>query len=145
MKARKLLILMIAVFLLIGTGCYWFFFGGPYSFVEIPLSEESLLHLKSAVSAAPQLNTPENMADEYLHGLCDPSDRPKRSDLDIAVSEDREESTVTIIDWDCKDDSIHVSCSRIILQRKNGLWLPIKHQAAWQGRGQIGWTTRPCS
>lgn len=136
---------MSAVVLLIGTGCYWFLFGGPYRFVEIPLSEDSLHHLKAAVSAAPQLNSPENMADEYLHGLCHPSDRPKRSDLDIAASVGGEESIVTIIDWNCKDDSIHVSCDRIVLQRKNGLWLPIKHQAAWQGRGQIGWTTRPCS
>ena len=145
MKARARLFLMTALLVLIGGGAYWLLFGGPHRFAEFPLSEESLSHLKAVASVSPQLNTPENMADEYLHGLCHPSDRPKISDLDISRSTGENECVVTIINRNCKDDSLHVICDRIILQKQGGLWLPVKHQAAWQARGQVGWTTKPCS
>ena len=116
-----------------------YLFGGPYRFVEVPLREASLQHLQSSTAAS----TPADAADEYLHGWVHPSDRPKRSRLEIAVRYTSEhEAIVTVINRFCQDDSLSVTCDRVTLRHQAGVWLPLRHRATWQCRNAIGWTTK---
>ena len=117
-----------------------YLFGGPYRFVEVPLRKESLQQLQSSTLAF----SPTEAATEYLRSLF--PDRLKRSKFEIAIRYTSEQETVvTIIDRDCQDDSVYVTCDRFTLRRQSGAWLPVQHQAAWQGRGRVGWTTQPTS
>ena len=145
MKAKKVY-LLLAVPVLIVTGIYIYFFTGPYRFVESPLAEESLQHLRSgAGGGASWLASPSETAFEYLYWWPQ-LDRPNRSRLDIATSyRSPDEAVVTIIDNDTRDDSISRYCDRVTLRQQSGVWLPVRHQAAWQGRGRFGWTTEPAS
>src|SRR5262245_27133103 len=121
---------------------YLYLFRGPYRFVQFPLREASLRYLQASI---PMYN-PVDAADEYLHGLVSPSDRPERRKLDITVRQISEQETVvTVIDRFCKDDSIDVTCDRLTMRRQNGRWIPVQHQAAWQDLRRIGWTTLPSS
>jgi hypothetical protein len=133
-------LLMLAAVLLLAAGACLYLFGGPYLFVQVPLRETSFQHLQSSRLAS----SPADATDEYLHWRF--PDRPKRRQLEIAVCHASEqEAVVTVINRDCKDDSLFVSCDRLTLRRQSGTWLPVQHQAAWQGRGRIGWTTQPTS
>jgi len=138
MKAKKAL-LIFASLLLLAAGAFLYLFGGPYRFVLRPLHEPSLQHLQFSTAAL----TPEDAADEYLHGLVHPSDRPKRSRLEITVRHASEQETVvTVINRFCQDDSLSITCDRLTLRRQSGVWLPVLHRAAWQCRNAIGWTTK---
>jgi hypothetical protein len=144
MKAKKLAFLLLAA-LLMGVCFYAYFFAGPFRFVDQPLWDESLQHLRSgASSGASWTRSPADAADEYLHWWCDPSDRPERVKLDISVSyRSPDEAVVSVINRYCKDDSVSVMCDRLTLRHERGAWSPLRHQAAWQGRGRFGWTTQP--
>ena len=137
MKAKKLL--LIVALLLLAGGPFMYLFGGPFRFVQVPLQEPSLQRLRSSRTAF----SPADAADEYLHGLVHPSDRPKRSRLEISVRHTSEqEAIVTIINRFCQDDSLSVTCDRLTMRHKSGVWLPALHRAAWQCRNAIGWTTK---
>lgn len=136
---RSHFLVILAVLLLLAASIYLYLFGGPYWFVQFPLREASLQHLLSS----PATSNPVDAADEYLHGLFPPSDRPERSKLEITIRQISEQETVvTVIDRFCKDDSIEATCDRLTMRRENGAWMPTRHQAAWQGRDLIGWTTQ---
>lgn len=138
MKAKKPF-LMLAVLLLLAGGVMTYLFGGPFRFIEVPLEEASLQHLRSS----PDASTPADAADEYLHGLIHPADRPERHRLEITVRRTSEqEAVVTVINRYCHDDSLSVTCDRLTLRQQSGLWLPVLHQATWQCRNAIGWTTK---
>ncbi|MEI6536772.1 MAG: hypothetical protein WCN98_15605 [Verrucomicrobiaceae bacterium] len=143
MKTKKVL-LPLAALLLVGIGTFVYFFGGPFRFVDEPLAEESLQHLRAgARSGAPWLSSPADTVFEYLYWWpqLDPTNRAK---LDISVSyHSPDVAIVTVIDNGCRDDSTWRTCDRVTLLQKSGLWLPVRHQSAWQGRGRIGWTTQP--
>jgi hypothetical protein len=143
MKAKKVFLLLTA-FLLIGSGIFIFFFGGPYRFVDSPLDKKSLQHLRAGTStAASWAASPSETAFEYLYWWPQ-LDRPNRARLDISVAyRSPDDAIVTVIDNDCQDDSIWRTCDRLTLHRQSGVWLPVRHQSAWQGRGRIGWTTQP--
>jgi hypothetical protein len=142
MKAKKALLLFAAL-LIIGGGPLIYLFGGPYSFVDRSLAEQSLQHLRSSSGGSSWASSPSETALEYLYWWPQ-LDRPNRSKLDIATFyRSPELAVVTFIDNDTRDDSISRSCNRITLRRQSGVWFPIRHQAAWQGRGRIGWTTQP--
>lgn len=138
MKAKRLL-LTFAALLLISLGTYNFFFGGPYRFVDRNIEEQSLQHLH----LNPAGTSPSEIAFEYLYwwpGI----DRPDRAKLEITTSyHPTGVAVVTIFDHDGQSDSTYSTCDRLTLRRQNGAWIPIRHQAAWQGRGRIGWTTQP--
>jgi hypothetical protein len=143
MKAKKIY-LPLTVVMLIAGGIYIYFFTGPYRFVESSIAEESLQHLRSAAgSGASWLASPSETAFEYLYWWPQ-IDRPNRAKLDIATSyQSSDEAIVTVIDNDTRDDSISRDCVRITLRRQSGFWIPVRQQAAWQGRGRFGWTTKP--
>lgn len=133
--------IIAAVLVLLAVTLYVWFFGGPFRFVERPLSEDSLAYLASGAAGR---GSPEEVADEYLHGLLHPADRPHRRTLDISVSQpNAAEAVVTVIDRHSGGDSVSVSCDRVTLRLQNSRWTPVRHQAAWQGRGLIGWSTKP--
>lgn len=116
-----------------------YLFAGPFRFKEYPISESRLSDTKPESS-------PVEVAYDYLYGKCSESDRPKREALKIKVRYSGEDWVVVRMNNDqLSNDSLFETCDRLTLQRRNGTWAPIRHQAAWQGRGQIGWTTRPCS
>ena len=138
MKAKKPF-LILAVSLLLAGGVMTYLFGGPFRFIEVPLQEASLQHLRSS----PDASTPADAADEYLHGLVYPADRPERHRLEITVRRTSEqEAVVTVINRYCHDDSLSVTCDRLTLRQQSGVWLPVLHQATWQCRNAIGWTTK---
>ncbi len=145
MKAKKLY-LVLAAFLLTVVGIYIYFFTGPYRFVDFQLAEESLQHLRAgATSGASWVPSPSDTAFEYLYWWPQ-LDRPNRAKLDIAVSYRSPDTTiVTVIDNDTRDDSISRFCDRLTMRQQSGVWLPVRHQQAWQGRGRFGWTTQPAS
>ncbi|MEP6669883.1 MAG: hypothetical protein ABJF10_12065 [Chthoniobacter sp.] len=145
MKARDIYLPLVALALIV-SGVYVYFFTGPYRFVDAPLAPESLQHLRSgAGSGAAWLASPSETTLEYLNWWPQ-LDRPNLSRLDIAtLYRSPEEAVVTIIDNDTRDDSISRSCDRLTLRRQGGVWIPVRHQAAWQGRGRFGWTTQPTS
>jgi hypothetical protein len=142
MIAKKVYLILAALVLIV-SGIYIYFFGGPYRFVDRPLNAESLQHLRSGTSDGTSwLSSPYETAFEYLYWWPQ-NDRPNRSKLDIATSyRSSEEAIVTIIDNDTQDDSILRYCDRLTLRRQNGVWIPVRHQTAWQGRGRFGWTTQ---
>lgn len=142
--AAKKLYLLLPVLLLIAAGTYIYFFTGPYRFVDSELAEESLKHLRAAAnSGASWVPSPSETAFEYLYWWPQ-LDRPNRAKLDIHVSfRSSGTAIVTVIDTDTRDDSISKSCDRITLRLQKGVWLPVRHQQAWQGRGRFGWTTEP--
>ncbi len=130
---------LAALLLLAVGGALMYLFGGPYRFSQIPLQEASLQHLRSS----PAASTPTEAADEYLHGLVHPSDRPPRHRLEISVRRTSEqEAVVTVINRFCHDDSVSVTCDRLTLRQQSGVWVPVLHQATWQCRNAIGWTTK---
>jgi len=142
MKARNLYV-MLAALLLIGGGAYWLFFSGPHRFVDRSISEPSIQHLRSGSSEASWAASPADTAFEYLYWW-PKIDRPNRSKIDISVSlRSNDEAVVTVIDRDGQGDSTYVTCDRITLHREGRSWFPVRHQAAWQGRGRLGWTTEP--
>jgi hypothetical protein len=108
------------------------------------LDQRSLQHLHSGRdTGAPWLASPSEIAFEYLYWWPE-LDSPNRAKIRITVSyRSPDEVIVTVIDNDCQDDSTWRTCDRLTLRRQQGLWLPVRHQAAWQGRGRIGWTTKP--
>jgi hypothetical protein len=141
MKAKKLSLLLATPLLIVG-GIYLYFFASPHRFVESPIAQESLQHLRASGSGAAWASSPAETAFEYLFWWPQ-LDRPKRAKLDISVSyRSPEEAVVTIIDNDTQDDSVSRTCDRLTLHRDSGLWIPVRHQSAWQGRGRFGWTTQ---
>jgi len=136
---------ILAGLLALGSAFYVYFFGGPFRFADYPLSESAIQHFHSAAPAeATWMSSPADAADEYLHWWCHPSDRPQRSRLDISVSYlSSEEAIVTVINRHTQDDSVSATCDRLTLRRVMTGWIPIRHQAARQGRGRFGWTTQP--
>jgi hypothetical protein len=147
MKVKKVY-LLLAVPVFVVTGVYIYFFTGPYRFVEFPLEEGSLRHLRSGVgSGASWLASPSETAFEYRYWWPGPeSERPNRSKIDITTSyRSTDEAIVTIIDNDTRErrDSIPRICIRLTLRRQSGVWIPVREQDAWQFRGRFGWTTQP--
>jgi hypothetical protein len=142
MKAKKALLLLAAL-LLIGGGTLIYLFGGPYQLVNRPLDAQSLQHLRSSSGGASWASSPSETAYEYLYWWPE-IDRPNRAKLEITTSyRSPDEAVVTFVDHDCKSDSTSLTCDRLTLRRENGAWVPVRNQAAWQGRGRIGWTTQP--
>jgi hypothetical protein len=142
MKAKKALLLLAAL-LLIGGGTFVYLFGGPYRFVDLSLTAQSLQHLRSSSGDAPWASSPSETAFEYFYWWPD-IDRPNRAKIEITTSyHSPDEAVVTVIDRDCQGDSTSLTCDRLTLRRESGAWFPVRHQAAWQGRGRIGWTTQP--
>jgi hypothetical protein len=140
MKKKRFPVIGTAILVMAALLSVWFF-GGPFRFVDQPLDETSLDHLASSAAGR---GSPEDVTDEYLHGLLHPGDRPNRGGLDISVSHpNAAEAVVTVIDRDVRDDSISACCDRVTLRLQNSRWKPVRHQMAWQGRGLIGWSTRP--
>ena len=124
---------------------YFYCFASPHRFVDRSIAAESVAHLRTNARGAAWVASPADSAFEYLYWWPQ-IDRPNRSKHDISVSyRSPEEAVVTIIDNDTRDDSISRTCDRLTLHRENGLWIPVRHQAAWQGRGHFGWTTEPTS
>ena len=104
-KLKIALLTFAALLLLAGGGVFTYLFGGPYRFIQVPLQEASLQHLRSS----PAASTPAGAADQYLHGLVYPADRPQRQRLEIAVRYTSEqEAVVTVINRFCSDDSLDV-------------------------------------
>lgn len=132
-----------AVTLLVCGALLLYFLGGPWSFIDRPLHDESLRHLRTSAAGAPWAASPGETALEYLYWWAE-SDRPRRDNIDIHVSmHTGDDAVVTVTENGCQDDSLSRLCSRITMRRQDGLWIPVRHQAAWQGRGRIGWTTLP--
>jgi hypothetical protein len=132
-----------AVLLVIVIGVFIYLFGGPYRFVDRPLYPESLEHLRAGASGAPWKLSPSETAFEYFYWWPD-TDRPDRAKLEITTLWNSPDgAVVTIIARDCQCDSTSRTCDRLTLRRESGGWVPVRHQAAWQGRGRIGWTTQP--
>jgi hypothetical protein len=121
--------------------CYVWFFGGPYRFVDVSL----VIVQQDRLRANPTLaGTPQDSVFHYFYDGLDPSKAPLKAKLKIGISNrSAGETVVTIIDSDCQSDSTYVTCDRFTLHREGVVWIPIRHQAAWQGRGHIGWTTEP--
>jgi hypothetical protein len=135
----KISLLILASLLLLAGGALTYLFGGPYRFIQVPLQEPSLQYLRSS----PAASTPADAADEYLHGLLFPADRPQRQRLEIAVRHvSEQEAIVTVINRFCSDDSLSVTYDRLTLRHQSGVWLPVLHKATWQCRNAIGWTTK---
>ena len=119
------------------AGAYLWYFGGPYRFVEVPLRPAFVEY------AARQKGAPLEAADEYLHGNCHPSDRPKLAELDSEVEQASvAEAVVTIINRRCGDDCVSAQCDRVTLRRQAGGWVPVKHEVTWQSRSNFGWSTK---
>src|SRR4051812_17114479 len=98
MNAKKVL-LPVAALLLIGTGTFIYFFGGPFRFADEDLAQESLQHLRSdSSSGVPWLASPAETVFEYLYWWPQ-LDRPNRAKLDIRVSyRSPDDAIVTVID-----------------------------------------------
>jgi hypothetical protein len=144
-KSTRKHFLLFGLLLFFVAGVYVYFFGGPYRFVDVPLAEDPMQHLRSSARGAPWSSSPAEAALEYL-GWWPSLDDTNRSKLNITTSfRSSDEAVVTIIDNDTRDDSVSRTCDRLTLRRQSGVWLPIRHQQAWQGRGRFGWTTKPAS
>ena len=142
MKSKRVY-LVLAALLLTGGGTFIYLFCGPYRFVDSPLAAESLQHLRASASGASWAASPAETAYEYFYWWPQ-IDRPNRSKLDITSSQgSSEEVIVTVIDNDCRDDSIWRSFDRLTMHRESGIWIPVRHQSAWQGPGRVGRTTQP--
>lgn len=116
--------------------------GVPKQFVERPLDTNSLNHLQAGFANKPAWSTsPVDSAIEYLQWQFGPSDRTAKTLLQITVATVNGDTVVTIVDDQLKDDSVYVLCDRLTMRRGGGAWLPARHEAAWQGRGRVGWTT----
>ena len=136
--------LLIATPIVVVAAIYFVFFAAPHRFVDRSIVAESVEHLRSSARGGPAwLESPADTAFEYLYWWPQ-IDRPSRAKHDISVSyRSPDEAVVTIIDNDTRDDSVSRTCDRLTLHRDAGLWIPVRHQAAWQGRGRFGWTTQP--
>jgi hypothetical protein len=142
MRSKKVL-LTLALMLLIASGLGLYLFGGPNHFVEVPLPQQSLAHLRSTAGNASWRALPSDTAFEYLYWWPQ-IDRPNRNKMEVAVAyRSASEVVVTIIDNDTQDDSVFRTCDRITMHLEGDIWLPARHQRAQQGRGHIGWTTEP--
>jgi hypothetical protein len=71
------------------------------------------------------------------------SDPRARQRLRVSVRQNRDTVVVTMIEYGCQDDSLGVMCDRLTMIGSDARWQIVRHQQAWQGRGRIGWTTRP--
>jgi len=142
MKAKKLLLIMVGVLILV-AGSYQYLFGGPYRFVDRSLEDQSLQHLRSRIGDGNWSASPSDSAFEYLYWWPQ-IDQQDRSKLAITISHrSTDEAIVTVIDRDCRSDSTYVTCDRLTMRRERDAWIPVRHQTAWQGRGRFGWTTKP--
>ena len=132
----KIFVSVTVAFVAVVLTAYIYFFGGPFFFVDRDIRRDSVEHLHADAIHA---QTPKDAALSYYSYGIDPSDAPNVAKLDIHVSNPiSNKSVVTIIDRDCQDDSIYVTCDRFTLHREENIWIPDRHQAAWQGRGRFG-------
>jgi hypothetical protein len=120
---------------------YVYLFGDPLFFTDRGIRPGSIEILRAhAIDAG----TPKSAALRYLYEGIDPSDVPNEARLKIRISQPSvDQSVVTIINRYTDSDSVDVTCDRITLRREGNVWLPERHEAAWQGRGHLGWTTSP--
>ena len=112
----------------------WIKFGPePTCFVDWPAS-------KLLVAA----DTPKLAALKFYGCFSRNPDAPKIEHLKVSVARvASDRAIVTIIDPYVESDSTDVTCNRYTLRRTPRGWEMLRHQAAWQGRGRIGWTTEP--
>jgi hypothetical protein len=141
-KKRGLLALVAVATVLLGS--YVVLFTGPYRFTERDLREAFIAHLREGVARGEPWDSPTMAAVEYIQSFAGhPSDRSKPSALRITSSQrSATEVTVTVFDR-VEDDSIDLVCHRLTMRLDRGVWIPVRHQVAWQGRGRIGWTIKP--
>ena len=117
---------------------YIYFFGGPFALVDCDIWKKGIDQLRAHQDVA---STPKDAAFHYLY---DGLDQPNLKKLKISVSnQSPDQSVVTLIDYDTQDDSVYVTYDRLTLRRDGSVWIPVRHQSAWQGRGRFGWTTQP--
>ncbi|MDB6138283.1 MAG: hypothetical protein JWO94_1355 [Verrucomicrobiaceae bacterium] len=131
----------VALCLAAGVFVLAWFFGEPRAFVDVPIAPATQARLRTlALEGA----GPREMA---LHYYCYPPDCPDGPDpakLEVRVSNpSADQSVVTIINRFTYSDSTTVTCDRFTMRHEGNLWLPVRHQTAWQGRGRFGWTTQP--
>jgi hypothetical protein len=69
----------------------------------------------------------------------------KPARMRVSVSSQSARRTVVNILEAAEDDSLYLFYHRFTLERERSVWRVIRHQVAWQGRGRLGWTTRPTS
>lgn len=116
----------------------------PKSFITQPISPVSLAHLREGFSNDEKwAGFPADSALEYLHWKLDVSERPNKAKLQITIEAVKNALVVTIIDDQLQDDSVYVMCDQLTMHQEGLGWVPIRHQSAWQGRGRVGWTTKP--
>jgi hypothetical protein len=119
-------------------------FTGPYFFVDQPLWPPAVAHLREGASkTADEATSPTGAAIEYLYfgpGIDPPDWRYIQTKVSVLSPT---EVIVSVFDGS-GDDSVYLTCDRLTMRLEDNIWIPIRHQEAWQGRGRIGWTTKPC-
>ncbi len=141
-KRRSLLALVAVMTVLLGS--YVVLFTGPYWFTDLALSEPRIDHLRAGVTRGEPWNTPEQAAVEYLQSFAGhPSDRSKPPAMRISAARRSATEAVVTVFVRAEDDSIDLICNRLTMRLDRGVWIPVRHQSAWQGRGRIGWTIKP--
>ena len=134
--SQRLLIVLGAVTAAIFVCWSWASFGPrPYFFKEIPLR-----------SNRGEANTLQDAAVRYFLGSFNALDAPKPERLrvsTVSASSDHAVVDLFVANGEGGGDSTSVSYQRFTLQRTPTGWNVVRHQAAWQGRGRIGWTTKP--
>jgi hypothetical protein len=114
----------------------WASFGAhPVFLQELPL-----------LSDRREADSPEDAAWLYYSlYFKDGSDPPKRERVVFSTLHASAGRAALDLIASAEDDSVYVTCHRISLERAQNGWRVTRHQTAWQGRGRLGWTTRPTS
>lgn len=142
MKTKKVTLIGTVCVLLLAAGVFQFFSDGPDHFIEREISAPSVQKLRLAAARGDSWAlSPASAAVEYLEA--GESERSEAQDLHVSVSSHTGETAVVIVIVDARDDSVYRIYNRLTLRRESGAWIPVQHQTAWQGRGRIGWTTKP--
>jgi hypothetical protein len=117
----------------------WTTFGPqPYFFVESGLS----------VNRGDDLNPADAARCYFRDHLVEAGVNPteiKSERWTISVSSRTSDQAIVNVLEPCEDDSVYLIYNRFTLNRTKDLWRVVRHQSAWQGRGRLGWTTRPTS
>jgi hypothetical protein len=126
-----LLILIISYFIII---------------LNYPIKYDNKYISKKAVSYITELQqtnelSPSQIAERYLYYNTDyENNTPGRIKIRVKNLNDNL-IVITIYDPQCEDDSINSSLDKIYLEKDGNLWIPIKHEWSYKGRGRLGWTT----
>jgi hypothetical protein len=129
---------------MLAFGIIWYMlvFTGPYFFVDRPLLAPAVAHLRDGASKRSAWATsPTVAAIEFLRFGVDPAEPLQiRTKVSVLTPTD---AVVMVFDSD-GGDSVYLTCDRLTMRLENNVWIPVRDQQAWQGRGRIGWTTQPC-